>query len=582
MKFKSKELNLISSYIGSLKSFYWGMFWSLILAFVASFLPYVSGALVDLALKTNSSLKLILGILFLWLIVAVFRDFLNWSNARRVYALALGVLNNLEIDFVHHLLLLPMSFHKDKKIGEVFKKIDRAADEVFMFFESTLFEFLPSIISLVIAIIILTIVDWRLSVILVVASVLYVFITIRFTKKNLWRQREMFKVWDRAYGEMYDSVSNVEMVKSTANEEWERKKFTKSYGLAKRTSIKWRADWQRLNFWQGLIFSVSFIIVFGIGVLFLRSNVLTAGKLVMFTGYVGLLSSPLSKLSDQYRRFKSGINAFRRAQKIYELPPEKDLESAVVVKNLRGEIIFDNVSFGYKKNKTIIHDVSFEVKAGEKIALVGESGVGKTTLVGLISKYYSPSKGRILIDGLNIRNIKIGSLRNGIALVPQEVALFNDTIKNNIKYGKPDATDKEIIEAAKIANAFEFIDKFPKKLNQVVGERGIKLSTGQKQRVAIARAVIRNPKILILDEATSALDSVSEKLVQEALEKLIKGRTTFIIAHRLSTIKNADKIIVLENGRIAEMGNHQELMADPQGIYRNFWELQSAIQKVES
>lgn len=579
MKFKSKELNLISSYIKNLKNFYWGMFWSLLLAFIASFLPYISGALVDLALKTNSSLKLILGILFFWLAVAIFRDLLNWLNSRRVYALALGVLNNLEIDFIHHLLLLPMSFHKDKKMGEVFKKIDRAGDEVFMFIENTLFSFLPSIISLLIAVVILTIVDWRLSVILVIASILYVFITIRFTKKNLWRQKEMFRVWDRAYGEMYDSVSNVQMVKSTANEEWERKKFVKSYGLAKRTSIKWRSDWQRLSFWQGLIFSVSFIIVFGIGVLFLRSNVLTAGKLVMFTGYVGLLSSPLSKLSDQYRRFKSGINAFRRAQKIYELPPEKDLESAVIIKNLRGEVVFDGVSFGYKKNKTIIHDISFKAEAGEKIALVGESGVGKTTLVDLISKYYSPTKGKILIDGIDLKNIKINSLRSNIALVPQEVALFNDTIKNNIKYGKPSATDQEIIEATKIANAFEFIDKFPKKLDQVVGERGIKLSTGQKQRVAIARAVIRNPKILILDEATSALDSVSEKLIQEALEKLIKGRTTFIIAHRLSTIKNADKIIVLEGGKIAEMGKHDDLMNNPQGIYRNFWELQSAIQK---
>jgi ABC-type multidrug transport system fused ATPase/permease subunit len=389
----------------------------------------------------------------------------------------------------------------------------------------------------------------------------------------------VFKAWDDVYGEMYDSISNIQMIKSTANEKWEKIKMMRGYAKAKKLSMGWRSDWQKLSFWQGLIFSVAFIIVFGIGILFLRSNDLTAGKLVMFTGYIGLLSSPLSRLSDQYRRFKSGINAFRRAIKIYELSPEQDLESAVIVKDLKGEIIFDDVSFGYKKNKLVLQNISFQVEPGEKIALVGESGVGKTTLVDLISKYYLVNKGKILIDGVNVKNIKINSLRSNIALVPQEVVLFNDTIKNNVKYGKPNATEHEIIEAIKIANAFEFIDKFPKKLDQVVGERGIKLSTGQKQRVAIARAVIRNPKILILDEATSALDSVSEKLIQEALEKLIKGRTTFIIAHRLSTIKNADKIIVLEGGKIAEMGKHDDLMQNPDGIYRNFWELQSAIQK---
>jgi subfamily B ATP-binding cassette protein MsbA len=238
------------------------------------------------------------------------------------------------------------------------------------------------------------------------------------------------------------------------------------------------------------------------------------------------------------------------------------------------------VNFGYKKQKAVVRNISFEVEVGESVALVGESGVGKTTLVDLVGRYYLPSRGRILIDGVDIRKIKLKSLRNQMAVVPQEVLLFNDTIKNNIRYGRTTATDEGVVAAAKVANAHEFIEGFPKKYDQLVGERGVKLSTGQKQRVAIARAILRNPKILILDEATSALDSASEKLVQEALRKLIKGRTTFIIAHRLSTIQHADKIIVLEKGKIAEMGTHQELMKNPKGIYRNFWELQTAIQSV--
>jgi len=215
------------------------------------------------------------------------------------------------------------------------------------------------------------------------------------------------------------------------------------------------------------------------------------------------------------------------------------------------------------------------------IALVGESGVGKTTLVNLLGRYYLSSGGQILIDGINIKKFKLRFLRDNMAVVPQEILLFNDTVKNNIRYGRIDAADREIIEAAKAANAHEFIESFPKKYDQLVGERGIKLSAGQKQRIAIARAILRKPKVLILDEATSALDSASEKLVQEALERLIKGRTTFIIAHRLSTIMKANKIIVLEKGKIVEMGTHNELIQNPKSIYRNFWELQTAIQRVK-
>ena len=335
-----------------------------------------------------------------------------------------------------------------------------------------------------------------------------------------------------------------------------------------------------MNIWQRAIFTTSFVTVFGIGIFMLRKGLLTPGVFVMFVGYTSLLTSPLARLADQYRMAKTAITAFKRATKYYDIVPERDLASAEIVKDLKGGVVFENVSFGYKKDKYILKNISFEVNPGENVALVGESGVGKTTLVDLIGRYYLPSKGKIFIDGLNIKKIKLKSLRSQMAVVPQEVLLFNDTIKNNIRYGRINATDEEVIAAAKAAYAHEFIETFPKKYNQLVGERGIKLSTGQKQRVAIARAILRDPKILILDEATSALDSASEKLVQEALKKLIKGRTTFIIAHRLSTIQHADKIIVLEKGRIAEIGTHSELMKNPQGIYRNFWDLQTAIQSI--
>jgi ABC-type multidrug transport system fused ATPase/permease subunit len=250
----------------------------------------------------------------------------------------------------------------------------------------------------------------------------------------------------------------------------------------------------------------------------------------------------------------------------------------VILSDLKGEFVFENVSFAYQKKQNKIMDgISFKVKPGEIVAFVGESGVGKTTIIDLISCYYFPQKGKILIDGHNIKNLDLKFLRSKIAVVPQEVVLFNDTIKKNITYGSFSASEKKIKEAAEKSYASEFIESFPKKYEQIVGERGIKLSVGQKQRVAIARAILRDPRILILDEPTSALDAKSEKFIQESLEKLMKGKTTFIIAHRLSTVRKADKILVIQNGKIAEQGKHKELINIPNGIYRQFYELQIGL-----
>jgi len=260
-------------------------------------------------------------------------------------------------------------------------------------------------------------------------------------------------------------------------------------------------------------------------------------------------------------------------EELLQIDKEDFNEEGKVVEDPTGKVEFKNISFGYKKESKVLKDISFVVKSGQKIALVGGSGEGKTTLVDLISLYFKPREGMIFFDDIDIQDLNLHFLRRIIAYVPQEISLFNDTVKNNICYGNPEATDGEIIVAARAANAHKFIESFPQKYDTLVGERGIKLSTGQKQRVAIARAIIRDPKILILDEATSSLDSESEKLVQEALDRLIKGRTTFIVAHRLSTIKEADNILVLEGGRIIEKGTHNELIKK-KGTYFKFYSLQ--------
>ena len=274
-----------------------------------------------------------------------------------------------------------------------------------------------------------------------------------------------------------------------------------------------------------------------------------------------------------YQSYKNAMATIKRVEGIMQEQTEDYNGKGKVLKNLKGKVQFKNVYFKYKEKPWALDNINLSVSPGQKIALVGGSGEGKTTLVDLISLYFKPQRGRILIDGVDARKLNLKFLRDNLAYVPQEIILFNETIKDNIKFGNQKATDQEVMEAAKIANAHDFIERFPNKYNKIVGERGVKLSAGQRQRIAIARAVVRNPKILILDEATSSLDSKTEKLVQKALEKLMKNRTTFIIAHRLSTIRLADKILVLKRGKIIEEGTHEELLGK-RGAFFDLYSLQ--------
>lgn len=575
-----KEFDLIISKIENRRKLYFGITAALISSSITAIIPYIYGRLIDIAIAPNSQIKIIFELIFLWLVLSLLNNGLSRFVDKKAYEIYVEVFNGLFVDFFHQLILLPMKFHKEHKMGKVMKRIDHGIETLCNMIERTIFKFAPNLISFFIALIILLFIEWRLSLILIISAIFYVLATIYYTRGIVKKQKIMNRAWDKAFGDLWDSVLNVETVKASTNEKFERKRNIKNHNHAGGIFKNWRLIWVKMGFWQGTIFTISFVSVVSIGAFMLRNGTLTAGQLIMFIGYTSLLTAPLSQLADQYRLVRVAIINFSRAIKYYEMPSEKDLPFSKDIKDLKGEIIFENVNFGYKKDKLIAENISFKAMAGENIALVGESGVGKSTLVSLISRYYLPLKGKIFIDGIDIRKITLRSLREKIAIVPQEVLLFNDTIKKNISYGKINATDKEIIEAAKAANANEFIESFSKKYDTLVGERGIKLSTGQKQRIAIARAILRNPRILILDEATSALDSVSEKLVQEALSRLIENRTTFIIAHRLSTIQRADKIIVIEKGKIAEMGNHKKLMENSKGIYRNFWEMQTAIQKI--
>jgi ATP-binding cassette subfamily B protein len=369
-----------------------------------------------------------------------------------------------------------------------------------------------------------------------------------------------------------DNLAGIRVVKSFANEELEVKKFKEgndAYLSSKRNSYLHMA-----NFHSGLNFFISCIniaVVIG-GSLLITKEALSLGDLITFLLYINNLIEPIQKLINFTEQFQNGMTGFERFMDILELEPDiADKKGAKPLKNVKGEILFDHVAFKYEDgNAEVFRNINLEVKAGEYIALVGASGVGKTTMCSLIPRFYEPTEGSIYIDGQNIQDVTLKSLRKNIGVVQQDVYLFAGTILDNIRYGDMTASEEAVIEAAKNANAHEFIMQLPEGYHTYIGERGVKLSGGQKQRISIARVFLKNPPILIFDEATSALDNESEKVVQDSLERLAKNRTTLVIAHRLTTIRNAETIIVLTEEGIAERGTHEELMGQ-KGVYQSLY-----------
>lgn len=564
--------------------------------------PFLAGRLFDAILNPGKifisasfEMSLWLFLIILWLMMRLITDAADWIISKKGVQLEEYTHSDYVVNGFNILLELPLSFHKDKKLGEITDRIDRAANWISRIANDVIVGLSPQILSIFIVLIIAFYVNYLLTFVLLVAIAIYVAILIKIAPPLARLQRKSNKTYNKAYGSAYDSIFNVIQVKQAVAEKYEKRKVFKNFRLkAARLWTEMMHVWQGLNLYQRLIITATQLIIFGASFYFIQNGKMTIGELVMFNGYASMLFGPFIRLGNNYNIVQNGLIAIERAEKILQYPKEIYVpENAVVIPAIKGEVEFRDVFFSYpstrsgqgsstrlktnKKDKQVLEGIDFKVKAGEVIALVGESGMGKSTLVDLISAYYFPTKGKVLIDGHDTKNFDLKFLRSQIAVVPQEVVLFNDTIELNIKYGSFGASLNKIREAAKKADALDFIEKFPKKWKQIVGERGIKLSVGQKQRVAIARAILRNPKILILDEPTSALDAKAERAIAESLEELMKGKTTFIIAHRLSTVRKADRIFVLENGKIAEEGRHEELVKKPNGIYRELYKLQFGV-----
>ena len=547
-------------------------------------IPYIAGRFFD-AIITPSNIQVIgyiiplyVGLLVLWSIVQLITYFMDW----RVNIMSQYLANVVWFDYLSHgfgyLLNLPVSFHKQKKIGEVGNKIMSAANYFETIISNIVIDLSPQILSIVIALSIGFFVNKVLALFLVVGLIIYLIILIRKVKPLAKYQKEYYKhMSERIWGEYYDVVGNTLAIKQATSEVYEQNKMSKSATDALPLWMRLTKVWGNLSLYQRITILCTQILIFIFSVYYIHQGTMTLGELLAFNAYAAMVFGPFVTIARNWQTIQNGIINLNESEAI--LSEAIEIYKPIGAPNIkiRGDIDFKNVSFQYDEGKPVLQDISFSIKAGEIIALVGESGVGKSTLIDLISAYHFPNSGEVLIDGHDVRTLNLRTLRQSIAVVPQEVVLFNDTIETNIKYGNFSATHEQIVEAARKAHALDFIEKFPEQWKQVVGERGIKLSVGQKQRIAIARAILRNPNILVLDEPTSALDAGTEKIITESLDKLMTGKTTFIIAHRLSTVRKADNILVFKEGKIIESGKHDELLKIKGGEYCRLYELQIGL-----
>ncbi|MBO5071957.1 MAG: ABC transporter ATP-binding protein, partial [Eubacterium sp.] len=481
---------------------------------------------------------------------------------------------NMRAEIFDHMQKLSFSFYDDAKIGQLMSRITSDLFDITELLHHGPENIILSVLKITGAFIILMNINgWLVLAAFIVLPFMFLFAFFLNRKMRRAFKRNREKIAD-INAQIEDNLSGIRVVKSFANEEIENNKFKQGndgFLSAKKNSYHYMGSFQAgVGLFTTLI-QVNVILMGGLLIAFQRVNI---SDLITFLLYIGVFTEPIRTLVDFTEQFQNGYTGFERFREIMDIMPDiRDSKDAIPLPAVKGNISFENVSFHYKENNNrVLHHISLDVPSGSYVALVGSSGAGKTTLCSLIPRFYDVTGGCVKIDGYDVREVTLQSLRSQIGIVQQDVYLFAGSIYENIAYGKPGATREEVINAAKNANAHEFIMAFPDGYDTDIGQRGIKLSGGQKQRLSIARVFLKNPPVLIFDEATSALDNESEKVVQDSLEKLAKNRTTFVIAHRLTTIQNAEKILVLTEEGIAETGTHEELLARG-GIYEKLYHM---------
>lgn len=574
------NLNKISRFIAYYKPykllFFADMLCALVVSGVDLSFPILVRNLLDKGINNVQGLAfdLILKVAVLMVFLRVIEYLCNYFITAWGHIMGARMEFDMRRDIFSHLQKLSFNYFDNTKTGQIMSRIVNDLFDITELAHHGPEEIFISAIKVIGAFIILMTVNVKLTLIIFAFIPFMMAFAYYYNKKmRSVFKRNRQKIAD-INAQLEDSIAGIRVVKSFSNEELEKKKF--GVGNQEFLDTKKESYYYMGKFFSGirLFDGIIYIAVAIIGTLFIKSGEIRSVDLVTYLLYINTLLMPIRKLIDFTEQFQRGMTGFERFLEIMDTESDiQDKEDSVVLQEVKGMVSFDNVSFKYDEGAHVLKGIDLRLMPGETVALVGPSGGGKSTLCSLIPRFYEVTEGSIKIDNIDVRDIKLESLRKSIGIVQQDVYLFAGTVMENIRYGKPSASDEEVIEAARKANAHEFIDNFEKRYETYVGERGVKLSGGQKQRISIARAFLKNPPILILDEATSALDNQSEKIVQQSLEQLANNRTTFIIAHRLSTIRRAKKILVLTDNGIEETGSHEELLRN-NGIYASLYNAQ--------
>ena len=507
-------------------------------------------------------------------LIAAFGALCNYAEKLLTTSVGQWVMHDLRQNLYFHIQRLSLAYHDQKRTGDLISTVTSDIDSIQSFITSNLLDALINVLTLVGMIAVMFYINWRFTLIALSVAPFLGLVVFKYTREIKKASREVRKKQGEIVSTIQEVLTSMRVVKAFSREDYEVHRLEEESLENVEIALKARSLKARLSPMVEVIVSVGMALMLWFGARMVLAGTLAVGSLVTFVWYLGKMYKPMQELSKMTDAYSKASIGYERIREVLDYDGEvRDRPGARRVSRLRGDIEFDHVSFGYEPDCLTLDDVSLKIKAGQIAALVGPTGSGKTTTISLISRFYDVNSGAVKIDGLDVRDYQQRSLRENISVVLQETLLFQGTIWQNIAYGKPNASRAEIIKAAELANATEFIDRMPKGFDTLVGERGVSLSGGQRQRIAIARAVIRNTPILILDEPSSGLDAESEKLVFEALDRLMKGKTTIVIAHRLSTIRAADCIFVIKEGHLVESGTHDQLK-DSGGVYSELYDIQ--------